>query len=386
MISKYELKTKFYFGKQSILKIRDEVIQGKFKKALILYGGGSIKKIGLFDSLVEILKSCNIDFEEYGGITPNPRDTDVYDASKFVRDNNIDLIIAAGGGSVVDASKVIAILANNPQFPDAWSYVMGKGKATRKAIPIFSIITLAGTGSENNAGSVITNEKLQEKFAVFTPSAIPLVTIEDPDYTISVDRWNTASGIFDCFSHLLEQYYGEKTFDWTKEIIFANLRVLLKHAEKAVRNPMDYDARANILWTTSMSLNGTTSFQSDTDWTVHSLEHAISGKWDVTHGAGLALITPTYIKLRSEMHSWFKEKTIVLAKEVFGIKSFDEFIDFLNNWIRKIGLPIKWTDFSEIKLEYLTDKNFDDLVNHTIKRDSFLPKEFYKKVFESIPK
>ncbi|MGL5246529.1 MAG: iron-containing alcohol dehydrogenase [Mycoplasmoidaceae bacterium] len=384
MSNKFELRTKFYFGKESILNIRDEIIKGKFKNIMITYGGGSIKKNGIYSSLIEILKVCNVYFIEFGGIKPNPRDIDAFKASVMARSENIDLIIAVGGGSTIDASKVIATLATNPQYADAWSYVEDSSRAKNPPIPIISIITLAGTGSENNAGSVITSVSKRLKMPVFNELATPFVTIEDPEYTMSVDKWQTASGIFDCFSHLLEQYYGENTFGWTKEIIFANLRVLLKYGPKAVSDPTNYDSRANILWTTSMSLNGMTSFESDSDWSVHFMEHAISAKWDVSHGAGLALITPTYIKLRCNHQEWFKNKTLILAKEVFNINNIEEFITFLNNWIIKIALPIKWSDFKEIPS--VSEHDYQEMVIHTIKGGGLLSRDFYMSVFKNIPK
>ncbi|MGL4647605.1 MAG: iron-containing alcohol dehydrogenase [Mycoplasmoidaceae bacterium] len=384
MSNKFELKTRFYFGKEAIMNIRDEIINGNYKRIMMIYGGGSIKKNGIYASLIEILKSCNVYVIEFAGMQANPRDTDIYKASVLARHDSIDLIIAVGGGSTIDASKVVGILAKNPNYTSAWAYVQDPTKIKRTSIPIFSIITLAGTGSENNSGSVVTNELTKEKFPVFTESAIPIVTIEDPEYTMTVNKWQTASGIFDCFSHLLEQYYGRETFTWTKEIIFANLRVLLKYAEQAVRNPIDYDARANILWTTSMSLNGMTSFESESDWNVHYLEHAISAKWDVTHGAGLALLTPTYIKLRSETEEWFKKKTLLIAKEIFHLNSVDEFAKYLEGWIKKIGLPTKWTDFPEIK--DVSDDDINEMISHTIKSGGDLSSEFYFNVYKKIRK
>lgn len=384
MSNKFELRTKFHFGKEAILNIRDEIIKGNYKNVMITYGGGSIKKNGIYSSLTEILRVSNVRFIEFGGIKPNPRDIDAFKASVMARSEGIDLIIAVGGGSTIDASKVIAALATNPQYQDAWSYVEDSSKAKNSPIPLFAIITLAGTASENNSGSVITSVDKRLKMAVFNELATPIVTIEDPEYTMSVNKWQTASGIFDCFSHLLEQYYGENTFDWTKEIIFANLRVLLKHGSKAVSDPTNYDARANILWTSSMSLNGMTSFESDSDWNVHFMEHAISAKWDVSHGAGLALITPTYIKLRCEYQDWFKKKTLILAKEVFNINNIEEFINFLNNWIAKIGLPTKWSDFNEIKS--ISEHDYQEMVIHTIKGGGFLPRDFYMNVYKNIPK
>lgn len=171
------------------------------------------------------------------------------------------------------------------------------GKVNKPAIPVFSIITIAATGSENNNGSVITNAKTYDKWGVGNQNR-PIVCFEDPTYTFSVSKWQTASGSFDIFSHLLEQYYDVNThFTWTKQFINANIKTLLKFVPIISKNPNDYEARANILWTSSWSLNSLAAFNtSGGDWKVHGLEHALSGRWNISHGAGLALISPVYIK------------------------------------------------------------------------------------------
>lgn len=330
---------------------------------MILSGKSSIFKNGIYDQITNILNSVGVEFVVFSGIEPNPRDTTLDKAIELGRYENVDLIIAAGGGSVIDASKVIATLITNTNYDNSWDYVKDNSNITNKPVPIISIITLAGTASENNSGSVITNEALKEKCSVLSVYATPYVAIEDPRYTFTVNKWQTASGIFDCFSHLLEQYFGEQTFDWTKEMIFANMRVLLKNSLKCLHEPSNFLARANVLWTTSMSLNGITSFSSDSDWSVHVIEHAFSGLWDITHGAGLALITPVYMKIRGEKEEWFKNKVIELGKEVFKTTSFDSTITFIEDFIKCIGLPSKWNEFEEIKK--FDDEDALHLLTHT---------------------
>lgn len=379
----YNLKPRYYFGENAVECLKIEFEKRKFKKALILYGGGSIKLNGAYDDVVKQLQQANMPFVEFGGIEPNPHDTTITKAIDFVINNGVDLILAVGGGSVVDASKVIATLATNrSKYNTVWDYVTNPKQLQQLPIPIISVITLAGTGSENNAGSVITNQEKKLKAGVQQLYAIPYVAIEDPKYTYTVNPWQTASGIFDCFSHLLEQYFGKNTFEWTKEIIFAQLRVLLKYAKFVIDNPNDFTSRANILWTTSMALNSTTSFASDSDWSVHTLEHAFSAKWDITHGAGLALITPTYLEVRGRREEWFYKKVEHLGKEVFRVQNFEETILFLKSFIKAIGLPLHWNQFKEITS--LNEDDVKELLNHSLQFGDKDKEEMYLAVLNAI--
>ncbi len=404
MVNTFQLIPKYYFGKNSLSNLAWEIRKGNYKNILILYGGGSIKKedkidsssnekTSIFNIIMNQLNTIkNINVFEFSGIEPNPKNTTLDKAISFCKEKNIDLILATGGGSVIDSSKVIAMVSKNESLNSSWDYTIGNYgnelKQTRnfnKPIDIFSIITLAGTASENNAGSVITNEETYEKVGVHSPEAIPKVVFEDPTFTYTLSKWQMSSGIFDCFSHLLEQYYGKNTFLWTEEIIFANIRTLIKSSLKAIKNIDDYDARSNILWTSSMALNGLTSFNTiESDWNVHFIEHSISAKWDMAHGAGLALITPTYIKIRCEKEDWFKQKTLKLAKQVFGVKTINEFIERLIKFIKILELPLKFTDFKEI--DKITQEDIDFIIEHTIKHSGYLDKELFELIVNSIPK
>ncbi|RXY96100.1 iron-containing alcohol dehydrogenase [Malacoplasma penetrans] len=381
------LKSKYFFGKGAIFEAKDELASKKYKKALILYGGGSVKTNGSFNDLITLLKEINLRYVEFGGIEPNPKTDTVYKAILFARENKVDVIFAIGGGSVIDSSKVIGALTANPHLNDVWEYCLDTSKLVNPSIDIIAITTLAGTASENNSGSVISNSKTNEKYGVFTPSAVPVCAIEDPTYTFTVNKWQTASGIFDCFSHLTEQYLGTGTFGWTKNYLFANLKTLLKYAKTAVDDPTNYEARSNVLWTTTMALTQLAYFQCEsTDWAVHTIEHSFSGRWDITHGAGLAFVTPTYWKLRSEKDSWFKDKIVEFGKEIFGVNGFDATIEYLVNWIKSIYLPTNWSQFSEIK--EITEKDIDFLVEHSFKFN-FAPhisKDFFRKVITELAK
>lgn len=376
------LKTKYFFGKNAIYSLTDQLKNKNYQKALILYGQGSVKRNGILDQLYKVLDKANLAYVEFSGIEPNPRDTTLDKCIAFGKQENVDLILAVGGGSVIDASKVIGVLIKNDSYYRSWDYVLDQSKIVNPSVDIVSVITLAGTASENNEGSVITNLELNEKKAVMTPSATPIIAIEDPSYTFTVNSWQTASGIFDCFSHLLEQYFGKSTFTWTKEYIFANLRVLINYGKTVIQRPHHYDARANILWTTSMALNGLASFNCETDWSVHVMEHAFSGLWDITHGAGLALITPTYLRIRSEKEKWFKDKVIELGRNVFKTQNYEATLSFLTDFIVSLNLPTKWTDFSEIKKFDLEDAQF--LISHSVKFGEKEMEEIYKDVILSI--
>ena len=364
-MSSINLKPTYYFGNKSVFEARDHIKSNNYKKALILYGGGSVKKNGSYDDLIKLFKEIKLNYVEFGGIEPNPRNTTLDKCIKFVKDENVDVIFAIGGGSVVDASKVISIVVTNNVYKESWEYVLDQSKVINKALDIISIITLAGTASENNSGSVITNNSTNEKLGVFTPTAIPTISIEDPNYTFTVNKWQTASGIFDCFSHLMEQFLGNDTFTWTKNYIVANIKTLIEHAKKVVEEPTNYDSRANVLWTSTMALNGFAAFESDSDWSVHTIEHAFSGLWDITHGAGLAFITPTYLKIKAKKDKKFESKLIELGSECFNTNGINETINFLVKFIKSIYLPTKWSDFEEIK--EFTPKHVEFLVDHSSK-------------------
>lgn len=394
-MSVLKLIPKYFFGEKAIFEAKQDLLNQNYSKALILYGGGSTKRNGSFDDLVKLLNEINLPFVEFGGIEPNPKVSTVQKCVDFARSNKVDVVFAIGGGSVIDASKVIGVLINNLSYDDAWQYCIdvsrvSKGdssKITNPSVDIVSIITLAGTASENNGGSVITNDLTNEKLGgVSNPTAIPKFVIEDPTYTYSVSKWQTASGIFDCFSHLLEQYLGTTTFEWTQNYLFANLKTLVEYAKIAVDDPTNYEARANILWTTSMALNGIATFNSNNDWAVHTIEHSFSGRWDVTHGAGLAFITPTYLKLRSQKELWFRQKLEVLGKEVFNANCVHKTIEAIVKFIKSIYLPVKWTDFSEIKEINSDDVKF--LADHSV-QFNFAPhidRTFYQQVINELVK
>lgn len=374
-----KLNTKYLFGKNAIFELEKELSNSKYKKALILTGSSSYKTNGSFDDLIKVINKINLPYIHFLGIEPNPRSKTIDKCVDYVIENKVDLIFALGGGSVVDASKVIATLATNKNYYESsWDYVLDSSLAKNKPIDIISIITLAGTGSENNGTSVISNDDKWEKKSVYNALATPIISVQDPSYTFTVDAWQTASGIFDCFSHLLEQYFGKSTFDWTREYIFANLRVLINYAKMVILRPLHFEARANVFWTTTMALNGLASFKCESDWSVHTIEHAISGLWDVTHGAGLAFVTPTYLEIRSQNEQWFKDKVIQLGRNVFKTQTLESTIKFIVDFIKSINLPTRWSEFNNIVK--FDEKDASYLLNHSCRFGDPSMKETYQKV------
>lgn len=365
----FKLTPKYYFGIDALSQLPNELKLHNYKKAMILYGGGSVKKNGIFDDVVKHLNTVGLPFVEFGGIEPNPHHSTINKAAELGRNENVDLIIAVGGGSVIDSSKPISIMISNPQINDSWDIVLQKADIKNLPVDIFSVITLAGTGSENNSGFVVTNEITLEKEGILIPETTPKVAFEDPKYLLTLSEWQTSSGIYDCFTHLLEQFYAPQTFLWTDEYIIANMLTLFKATSKVLQNKSDLEAKANILWTTSFALNGLAMFDPNEkyehDFIIHMIEHALSAKYDVTHGAGLALITPSLVKYRSSKDEWFKQRTLILAQRLFNVNSVDEFVSKIIEWIKELNLPIKYTDFKEIS--DISNDDIMSLAEHTIK-------------------
>ncbi|MCF0217880.1 MAG: iron-containing alcohol dehydrogenase [Malacoplasma sp.] len=376
-----KIQPKYIFGKNAVNELVNQIDKNKYTKALILTGINSYKVNNSFAELKAVLNQINLDYVHFEGIEPNPKSETIDVCIEFCLKNKIDLIIALGGGSVIDAAKVVATLVKNDQFSNSFQYVL-KGDNLLDALDIIAVLTISGTGSESNGESVISNAITMQKVCVSNNKAIPKIAVLDPSYTFSVNPWQTASGIFDSFCHLLEQYFGKSCFEWTKEYIFANLRVLLNYAKMAILRPLHFDVRANIMWTSCMSLNGLASFCSQSDWSIHTIEHAFSGLWDITHGAGLALITPIYLDVRANKEKWFHDKLIDLGRKVFKTKTQQETIEFLINFIKSINLPTRWIEFSKIK--EFSNENINFLLNHCYRFGDKNLRQIYEEVILKI--
>ena len=288
----YMTPTRLIFGKESIVKL-PEVMRHLGKRVLLTYGGGSIKKIGLYDRVKELLK----DFEifELPGIQPNPKyDPSVLEGVRICKAEQIDVILAVGGGSVLDCSKAIA--AGAKYDGDVWDLITYKVKA-QAALPIVDILTLAATGSEYDCGGVISRTETNDKIGYVDPLLFPVCSILDPVYTFTVSKKQTAAGCADAMNHTIEQYFAADTTLLNDGFCESMLRSLMVNARKCLDNPEDYTARAEMMLCCTYGCNGILSLgNSPSGWPCHGIEHALSAYYDITHGEGLAIITPRWMR------------------------------------------------------------------------------------------
>lgn len=335
--------TKIYFGKDSLNNLRLE-LKKYGENILLVYGKGAIKKIGLYDKVIEILKSENKNIVELEGINPNPRYSQVLEGAKLVRDNNIDLILAVGGGSVIDCAKAISVSAYCEGDP--WQkYWIDFKPLENDVVPVASILTMVGTASEMNGGSVITNEDVKIKEGrIFPPEVNPKFSILNPEYTYSVSKYQMTSGIFDIISHLLEQYFSGEDDNTTDYLIEGVLESLIVATRKALKNPTDYEARSNIMWCATVALNRITGLSKTQDWLVHGIEHQIGAYTDCAHGVGLAIVSIPYYKY---IYKNGLDKFVRFAKKVWAVRdeglTKEEIallgIEKLSDFIKEMGIP-----------------------------------------------
>ena len=287
--------TRLYFGKNAIDNLGEEL--SKYGKTVMLvYGGGSIKRNGIYDKVVAALKAAGKTIVEDGGVMPNPTVEKLYEGCKIARDNAVDLILAVGGGSVCDYSK--AVSASAYCADDPWDkYYLRMEDPDCKLIPVGCVLTMVGTGSEMNGGSVITNHAQKLKIGkVFGPDVFPKFSVLDPEFTITLPEYQMKAGIFDIMSHILEQYFSGEDDNTSDYIAEGLLRSLIVSANAAVKNPLDYEARSNIMWTATWALNTLIEMGKTTDWEVHMLGHAVGAYTNATHGMTLAAVSLPYYR------------------------------------------------------------------------------------------
>ena len=290
----FENKTKVYFGKDQLQHLHEEI--GRFgKKVLLVYGGGSIKRIGLYDKVIAQLKEAGAAVFELAGVEPNPRHTTVNKGAAICKKENIDVLLAVGGGSTIDAAKGIAAAAKY-DGDDVWDLVTGKAYVT-ETLPIITVLTIAATGSEMDGGCVISNEQTNEKYGYFAPNNNPDVSFLDPTNTFSVSAYQTASGSADIMSHIFDVAYFSKSgcMDMLTRVQEEVLKTVVKYAPVAVNKPDDYEARANLMWASSWALNNFLYDGFFQATVCHSMEHELSAFYDITHGHGLAILTPRWL-------------------------------------------------------------------------------------------
>lgn len=355
----FYVPTDILFGKNQESNLPDK-LKGLGKKILMTYGGGSIKRSGLYDKLKGLLK----DFEifELGGIEPNPRVSTVNRGVEICKKEGIDLILAVGGGSTIDCSKAIA--AGAYYDGDAWDLVTGKAPI-ENALPLAVVLTIAATGSEMDCAAVISNEKTEEKLLMGHPLLLPRVSVLNPENTFSVPAYQTASGAADMMSHILESYFDQEEVFVPDAISEGLLRTVIKYAPIALEEPDNYEARAQLMWTSSLALNGLVTTGKNFMWSCHYIEHELSAHYDITHGAGLAMLTPKW--MRYVLSDKTVDKFYTYALNVWDVApSDDKFavanagIDATEAFFRSIGMPMTLSEFG------IDDSKFGEMAEKAV--------------------
>ena len=341
--------TKLYFGEGSVKYLKEEL--PKYGKNVVLvYGGGSIKKNGIYDAVTSILKECGKDVAEIAGVMPNPTYDKLCEGMKIAREHKADLLLAVGGGSVCDYTKALAVSVHCTEDP--WEkYYLRFEEPDCEIVPVGCVLTMVGTGSEMNAGAVITNttQKLKIGHVFADEKVMPRFSVLDPVYTLTLPRYQMVAGIYDIFSHICEQYFSGSD-DNTSDYLAEGLMHSLIHSSRiAVRDMQNYEARSNIMWTATWALNTLIACGKDTDWEVHMLGQAVGALTDATHGMTLAAVSLPYYR---HILPYGLEKFVRFAKNVWGVdptgKSDEEVANgglaCMEAWMKELGLVMNITE------------------------------------------
>lgn len=313
----YNIPTKVYFGENQLENLGKEL--RKFgRRVLLTYGGGSIKRIGLYDRVIEELRKAEMEVFELSGIEPNPRIESVRKGVEICKNEGIDVLLAVGGGSTIDATKFMA--AGACVDHDAWEFFGANAKPIERALPIVTILTLSATGSEMDTGGVISNLETGDKLGRLAPALLPKVSFLDPTLTYSVGKFQTAAGSADIMSHILEVYFNtQKDLFMLDCFMEGMLKTVVKYAPIAINEPENYEARANLMWTSSWAINGFINGGKRKAWSCHPMEHELSAVYDITHGLGLAILTPRWMEYCLDETN--VDKYVQYGVNVFGIDS-----------------------------------------------------------------
>ena len=356
----YDIPTKVYFGKGQIVHL-PEMLKEFGTRVLFVYGGGSIRRIGLYDEIVKLLKENGIEWTELSGVQANPRVESVREGVRLVREHDIECVLAVGGGSTLDCCK--AICAASRLDMDAWQMVKNP-KVIRESVPLVTVLTMSATGSEMDKTGVITNMETKEKVGFNNYHCYPKYSILDPVYTFSVPAYQTAAGTADIMSHVMESYFGEVTDAWIPDGISETiLRTCIHYAPIALENPEDYTARANLMWSASLAINGLTFLGKTKAWSCHPLEHVLSAYYDITHGVGLAILTPRW------MEYILNDNTVdQLARFAYNVWDVDRSVDKwdaakqgirkLYDFFKSMNIPMTLTEagIDDSQLEEMADR------------------------------
>lgn len=316
----YNIPTKVYFGENQLSHLGEEL--KKFgTRVLMTYGGGSIKKLGLYDKVMDEMKKAGLEVFELSGIEPNPRIDSVRKGAQMCKEHNIDVLLAVGGGSTIDATKFMA--AGACVDHDSWDFFNEKRAPINKALPVVTILTLSATGSEMDTAAVISNPETNDKIGRLDPNVLPKVSFLDPTNTYSVSKYQTACGSVDIMSHIIEVYFNmEQDLFMLDCFMEGMMKTVVKYAPVAMQEPDNYEARANLMWTSSWAINGFINGGRAKAWSCHPMEHQLSAFYDITHGLGLAILTPRWMEYCLDETN--VSKYVQFAVNVFGVDANQE--------------------------------------------------------------
>ncbi|WP_314208518.1 iron-containing alcohol dehydrogenase [Vagococcus salmoninarum] len=356
----FQAPTKIAFGEGQISHL-PKLLAEHGQKVLLVYGGGSVKRNGIYEAAIGLLAENKFIVTELAGVEPNPRIETVLKGRELCLENEIDVILAIGGGSTIDCSKAIAAARYYDGNP--WDFTQDRS-LVGEALPLVTILTMSATGSEMNGGAVITNLATQEKLGMGGPTLIPKASILDPTYTYSVPTIQTAAGSADIMSHLIENYFSRNTTAALQDRIAEGImKTVIVYTPVALAEPTNYEARANLMWSSSLALNGLTGSGKEGTWTCHAIEHELSAFYDITHGIGLAIVIPRWMEhvLNEQTVSQF----VAFAVNVFGIEATgDDFavaragIKALYETFASWGIPMTLPEvgIDESKLALMAEK------------------------------
>lgn len=359
----YSNPTKLYFGENALDYLSGE-LSNYGKKVLLIYGGGSIKKNGIYDQVVSILKAGGKEIIEDPGVMPNPTVEKLYEGCKRAKEGNVDLILAVGGGSVCDYAKAVSVSTYCEEDP--WDkYYLRMEDVDNKIIPVGCVLTMVGTGSEMNGGSVITNHEQKLKIGhVFGDNVFPKFSILNPTYTFTLPKYQMIAGFFDIMSHILEQYFSGDDDNTSDYIMEGLLRSLIHSSKIAVKNPTDYEARSNIMWIATWALNTLVAKGKATDWMVHMIGQSIGAYTDATHGMTLSAVSMPYYRYimpyglqkfkRYAVNVWDAEAAGKTDEQIAS-----EGLDRMEAWMKEIGLVMNTKELG------VTDEMLDGIAKGT---------------------
>jgi len=370
----YQTPTRLIFGKDVVKEKLVSVMKPMGKKVLLAYGGGSVKRIGLYDLVKELL--ADFDIYELSGIEPNPKyDPSVIDGVRICKEQNVDVILAVGGGSVLDCCKAIA--AGACYDGDPWDLISYKVKA-QAALPVVDIITLAATGSEYDCGGVISRTETNDKIGYMDDLLYPVCSFMDPTYTFTVPAKHTAAGVADAINHVMEQYFCDRPNDIADGYCETLIKVLMKNAPIAIKDPSNYDARAELMYACTFGCNGILALGTGgSGWPMHMIEHALSAYYDITHGEGLAIITPRW--MRHILSDKTIDRFVKFGTNIYGISPSlpakeiaEQTIQKTYDFFKSLGMPMT---LGEVGID---DKRVGEMAHHVavnegLDKDPFVP-------------